>query len=128
MSPGATRALGWLLLAAVLVGFGVWIRGSIQARSDLKDARQETETVSDQAADYDRAVADKIQVEAAADAAVRRILNERDKAKAHDQAYRDYLDSPIPESSRRLYERAAQVQYGPAEGAHRADPGADDGD
>jgi hypothetical protein len=96
------------LVLALLAG-GWYFRDLVQTKKDFKNVQSQVTTLQDQ----DKAVAEKLRTEAIADAQRGRAINRRDEAARHDQSYQDYLDSPIPEQSLRLYRDAAKVCYAP---------------
>lgn len=119
-----TKLLIWILAGLCVFAAGNWVRGAIQAKRDLTELKDAAATQGNTAAGYDKTVTEKLQDDARIDAGVAANENQRRELKSHDPSYREYLDRPLPESSRRLYRDAAArlaAEHPGADGAVKAD-------
>lgn len=101
----------WIILGLVagLLVFGWYFRGLQETRADFREVKGEFRGQIE----VDKAVAEKLRTEALADSKRGAAVTKRDEAARRDPDYQAYLDSPIPEQSRRLYELASKIDYGP---------------
>jgi hypothetical protein len=101
----------WARVALMLALFfaGYWTRGSIEARQELREAKQEIKAGNK----VDEAVAEKLETEAKGDAQ-RAALNHKDDERArHDPSYREYREQPLPDAALEFLRNAEGVDYGP---------------
>jgi hypothetical protein len=116
-----------LTLAATLVFAGWHYRSLLDDRGELKDTRKQLNTAIEDGAALDRAVADKIETDAAIDRGVDRVLDKNQETARHVPEYREYLDRPLPAESLRLYRDAAKAAR-ERTGADAAEQGDDQDD
>ena len=102
-----TAMPSWLriALALALFGAGYWTRGSIEARQELHEAKQQI--VQDGKAD--ESIADKLRNEARADAELGTATHKKQQAAKNDPSYREYLDAELPAQSRDFLRDAESI-------------------
>jgi hypothetical protein len=101
-----------IAIALALFAAGYWTRGSIEAREQLHEAKQQIK--QDQRAD--ETISEKLRNEARADAELGTIQRKKIEAAKRDPSYREYLDSELPAQSREFL-RAAESIDPSADGA-----------
>lgn len=117
--------LMWARIAgiALLLALGFWGRDMYQAWKDRGALEDQLEQTEQQAADLDKTVLDKLQRDARIDAGVAKVTTKRREMKSQDEAYRQYLDRPLPERTLQLYRDAAAARRAAQHpGADRASP------
>jgi erythromycin esterase-like protein len=102
----------WAQLAGVLLlmAAGFLGRDMYQAWKERGALRAQLEQTEQQAATLDKTVLDKLQEDARIDAGVARVTTKRREMKSQDEAYRQYLDRPLPERTLQLYRDAAAAR------------------
>jgi len=111
----------WLrvVIALALFGAGFWTRGSIEARQELHEAKQEVRLGNE----VDQTLAEKLRTEAEADAKLETVSRKHQEVARHDPSYREYLDSPLPPAAVQFLRDAESIPYGP----DGTDPGSEAG-
>jgi hypothetical protein len=120
----------WLQLGAVLalLAMGFWARDMYQAWSERRGLEKQLDEAEKQPAILDEVLTEQIKQDAAIDAGVARVNNKRREIKSRDEAYREYLDRPLPEPTLQLYrDAAAAVRAARDPGADGAGPEAEQG-
>jgi hypothetical protein len=100
----------WLRIAVALALFaaGYWTRGSIAAREELHEAKQQIK----QDVRADESIADKLRNEARADAELGTAQHKNREAAKRDPSYREYLDAELPAQSRSFLRDAESIDPG----------------
>lgn len=123
-----TRVTLGVILVCVLVLFGAYGRKLVEDSRKLEDERRAHQTTQNTAAGLDKAVDEKMREDARIDAGVARNENKRREIKRRDQAYREYLDRPLPAASLELYRDAAKAAAAERTGADAPSAVADEAD
>jgi hypothetical protein len=94
-----------IAIALLLFAAGYWTRGSIEARKEVHELKQQVK----QDVRADETVAEKLRSEARADAQLDTAKHKNQEAAKRDPSYRQYLDTELPAQSRSFLRDAESI-------------------